>query len=58
MRLFKKEPTESYQELYSLFVQLRAEIGQLPCQFQAIWSIGDRERSYEKTEMTKEMNKN
>jgi hypothetical protein len=58
MRLFKKEPTECYQELYSLFVRVRVDIGQLPCQFQARLSIGDRKRSYEKKEMTKEMNKN
>jgi hypothetical protein len=45
-------------ELYSVFVRVRFEIGQLPCQFQARWSIGDRKRGYEKTEMTKEMNKN
>lgn len=47
-----------FLEPYSLFVCFPVQIGQLPCQFQARWSIGDRKRGYEKTEMTKEMNKN
>lgn len=45
-------------ETYSLLVRFPFQIGQLPCQFQARWSIGDRKRGYEKTEMTKEMNQN